>query len=770
VTRAQRTALVGALLVASVSEAAAPPAEVRQCLTQRLHGQQSAAQKCFTALTRAASPYLRAEGAWGLADYDTANAEFRAAVAQSDGSALYRTRWGELLHERFNNVDAAGLFNEALQRDPKDAQAMLDLARVSADGFDNDAVSWAQKALAVDPQLAAAHELLANLAMEDNQPDLAAKEADQALALDPQALDAMAIHAVIEILADRSNAVGTGGGDQRELVTVIPPQGAVQQFLIGQDGQPAGGDAWWAKIHSINPAYGPGYAIAANHLILNRRYQDGVAMYRKALALSPDLWSARSELGINLMRLGQDEEARQQLAQCYQNGYRNDATVNSLRLLDTLKDFATFTDATTILKFNRKESELLYPYFHDVLTQAIDVYQTKYHMKLDGPVQVEVYPDHEDFAVRTLGMPGLGALGVTFGQVVAMDSPSGRKPGEFHWASTLRHEMSHVFILKATRHRVPRWFTEGLAVHEETEASPEWGDSITPDIIVALRKHLLLPVAELDRGFIHPTYENQVLVSYFEGGRICDYIQAHWGQQKLLDLVQQFAIPRSTPEAIRTVLGMEPEAFDKQFQAWVYQDTAALVAGFDDWHKQLEALVAASRAKHYDEVLAHADAVIALYPDYVYDGNAYQQLAEAAQAQGKAPVAISALARYVQHRGRDPAALEQLAKLQQEAGDQPAAIATLQKINLIDPVFDTDSHRHLGDLLMDSRDFGAARREFGAVLALHPLDKAQANYDLARACHAAGDARCAMDAVLAALEIAPDFRPAQKLLLELNGQ
>ncbi len=225
------------------------------------------------------------------------------------------------------------------------------------------------------------------------------------------------------------------------------------------------------------------------------------------------------------MRLGQSDEARQLLTLCYQNGYRNDATVNSLRLLDTLKDFATFTDATTVLKLSRKESELLYPYFHDVLTQAINDYQTKYRIRLDGPVQVEVYPDHEDFAVRTLGMPGLGALGVTFGQVVAMDSPSGRKPGEFHWASTLRHEMSHVFILKATRHRVPRWFTEGLAVHEETEASPEWGDSITPDIIVALRDHKLLPVAEMDRGFVHPEYETQVLVSYFEAGRMCDYIQ-----------------------------------------------------------------------------------------------------------------------------------------------------------------------------------------------------------------------------------------------------
>ncbi len=49
-----------------------------------------------------------------------------------------------------------------------------------------------------------------------------------------------------------------------------------------------------------------------------------------------------------------------------------------------------------------------------------------------------------------------------------MDSPSGRPPGSFHWDSTLWHELSHVFILPATNHRVPRWFTEGLAVHEET--------------------------------------------------------------------------------------------------------------------------------------------------------------------------------------------------------------------------------------------------------------------------------------------------------------
>src|ERR1700681_3959131 len=147
-----------------------------------------------------------------------------------------------------------------------------------------------------------------------------------------------------------------------------------------------------------------------------------------------------------------------------------------------------------------------------------------------------------------MGMPGLGALGVTFGEVVAMDSPSARPPGDFHWASTLRHEMSHVFILTATNHRVPRWFTEGLAVHEETEASPEWGDPITPDVLAALRDKKLLPIADLDRGFVRPDYPAQVIVSYFEAGRICDYIQSRWGADKLLERGTSFAQSTTTGE------------------------------------------------------------------------------------------------------------------------------------------------------------------------------------------------------------------------------
>jgi tetratricopeptide (TPR) repeat protein len=713
--------------------AAAQEAPVQRCQVLKRHGRRAEARSCYAGLVGQGSGYLRAEGYWGLSEYAQANEEFRAALAQSPGNVLYRVRWGLLLHERFNDQDAQDLFKEALTRDPGNAQAYLGLARVSAGGFDGGAVEWAQKALKSDPQLAEAHELLAQLALEDSEPQKAAAEADAALKISAESLEALAVHASIELLADRSP------------------------------------ESWLARIRAINPAYGDGYAIAAHHLMLGGRYTDGVAYYRKALAADPLLWSARAQLGVNLMRLGQDVEAREQLTKCYDSGYRDAATVNSLRLLDSYKNFVLFKDDTTILKLHKKEAELLHPYVLAQLKRSIAVYEQKYRMKLPGPVQVEVYPDHEDFAVRTLGMPGLGALGVTFGDVVAMDSPSGRKPGEFHWASTLHHEMSHVFVLAATHHRVARWFTEGLAVHEETQLSAEWGDPITPDIIHALREKKLLPVASLDRGFVHPQYPAQVIVSYFQAGQICDYIASRFGEAKLLDMVHSYARLVSTREVIQENLGLSAEDFDHDFLAWLEERVHGPVAAFEEWHERLGGFARLAATKQYDALIKEGDAVIGLYPQYVYDGNAYELLARAYLAREDKAGAARVLEAYVKAGGRSPASLAELAQLEESLGKEAEAASTLDRINYIDPAYDADLHRRLGALWLKEKNYPGAIREYLAVVAFHPLDAAAAQLDLAQAYSKAGERDKALDAVLAALEAAPNYRPAQRLLLELKA-
>jgi tetratricopeptide (TPR) repeat protein len=716
------------LLCAAFARAAAPG----DCWKLRKDGHSKEAQACFESLTQSGDAYFRAEGFWGLEEWERANEQFRLATQPADAKALYKVRWGRLLYERFNSADAADLFREALAKDPSNAEAYVGLAMVFADSFDGKAAEYCAKAIALDPKLAGAQELMAQLELENGDRAAAAAEADKAIALASDAMDAMAIHAAIELIGDRSP------------------------------------DAWLAKIQAVNPRYGEAYALVAHELELNYRYEDAVTYYRKAIAADPRLWAAHSAMGIDLMRLGKEDEPREELELSYNNGYRNAATVNSLRLLDSYKNFETFRDDTTVIKLNKSEADELLPYIRPELHTILTVYEKKYHMKLPGPVQVEVYPNHEDFAVRTMGMPGLGALGVTFGEVVAMDSPSARRPGDFNWGSTLWHEMSHVFILTATNHRVPRWFTEGLAVHEEGERSSEWKNRATPEVLIAIRDKKLLPVAELDRGFVYPQYPSQVIVSYFEAGTICDFVKDKWGADKLLDMVHSFAQLETTPQVIEQDLGMAPEEFDRKYLAWIDAQYGAEAAHFDEWREKLKALAAAWEQKQYDVVLAEGPAVEAMYPEYVGEANVYEMMAGVDGAKGDANAEAATLTAYEHEGGQSPDMLKRLAALEEAAGQKASAAATLERINYIYPVNDEDLHRRLGELLYAQKQYDGAIREYKVLVASRPVDLAGAEFELAQAYFAAGQKDKAEDSVLAALEIAPGYRPAQKLLLQLQ--
>jgi Flp pilus assembly protein TadD len=756
-----RRLLKGAVLLAILASAGACLAAMATpegCRVLRLNGKKAEATGCFEALARSGDAYQMAEGYWGLGDWEQAKKEFEVAIAQPKAPALWKVRYGMLFHERFNNKDAADLFNDALKQDPANAQAYLGLATLSADGFDEKATEYIAKAIALDPRLVEAHELAANLLLEDAKPDEAVKEANTAVALRPDALDAMATLAAADLLADKD----------------------------------ADAAAWLDKIAGVNPNYGEGFVIVARHLVLNRRYPEGVAYYRKAVEADPTLWVAHSELGINLMRLGEEDEPRQELELAYNNGQTDSATSNSLKLLDSYKNFVTTKDDTTILRLYKSEADLLRPYFEEQLHKAIVTYSAKYKMKLSGPVQLEVYPNHEDFAVRTMGMPGLGALGVTFGNVVAMDSPSGRVPGEFNWGATMRHELSHVFILSATNYRVPRWFTEGLAVHEEGQADPKWANRLTPDVVAAIKAKKLLPVTQMDQGFIFLEYPEQVLVSYWQAGTILDYIYEHWGEDAILGMVRSFAARKTTPEAIQDNLREGPEQFDKDYAAWLDKRVGATVANLDAWRQQLRALVgtaltgdndkviasASAMIKrnpdgeaaggNNDKVIASASAVINMYPDYVEDANAYEFLASAQLGKGNKQAAADALTEYEKHGGENVGTLKKLASLQIDLGHPKEAAATLDQLNFIYPE-DEDLHRKLGGLWLAQGNYAGAVREFNAVIAMKPLDMASAEFDVARAYYAAGDKAKAEDSVLASLEAAPGFKDAQKLLVEIEA-
>ncbi|MGC8794490.1 MAG: tetratricopeptide repeat protein, partial [Bryobacteraceae bacterium] len=228
-----------------------------------------------------------------------------------------------------------------------------------------------------------------------------------------------------------------------------------------------------------------------------------------------------------------------------------------------------------------------------------------------------------------------------------------------------------------------------------------------------------------------------------------------------------FGEGKTTAEAVREALGLSSEELDARFLAWLERQLRVPLEGLPVWREGMKRLAEAARAGRHEDVLREGPVVRDLYPDYVEAGSAYELLAAAYLAAGDMEAARRELAAWAGRGGRDPALLKQLAALEAEAGRKQEAAQTLECVLYV-ASGDEETHRALGDLLLELGQPERAIREYRVVLALGPADVAAAHYNLARACWAAQRLDEAREHVLAALEAAPGYRPAQKLLLELN--
>jgi tetratricopeptide (TPR) repeat protein len=367
-------------------------------------------------------------------------------------------------------------------------------------------------------------------------------------------------------------------------------------------------------------------------------------------------------------------------------------------------------------------------------------------------------------------MPGLGILGATFGYLIAMDSPSGRPAHQFQWGTTLWHEMAHVFTLEATDHLVPRWFSEGISVFEEWRSGPNPGVRIPMSVYSAMQDDLFLPVADLDEGFLRPTYEEQVIVSYMQAGLVCDYIDRHLGADKLRELLLAYRDGLNTGEAIVAVLGVEPGAFDQDFAAFVMAEHGPVLEQLEKWsHTQAEIGSKLAQEK-WPDVIELARSLVAIIPQYVEPDSPYLALAKAHEALDDRAAALQALETFWRNGGYEPAALRRLGDWLVDAGRDDEAIAVYNSINLVDPL-DSELHGQLGDMLLAAGRAEEALREFEIAVSLRPHDMATAWYRLAQAQHQLGNLERSQAHLLQALDVAPNFRPAQRLLLKLaNGE
>jgi tetratricopeptide (TPR) repeat protein len=326
--------------------------------------------------------------------------------------------------------------------------------------------------------------------------------------------------------------------------------------------------------------------------------------------------------------------------------------------------------------------------------------------------------------------------------------------------------MAHVFTLEATNHLVPRWFSEGVSVFEEWSTGPLPGRHIPLPVLAAIKEDKFLPVAELDRGFIRPTYEAQVIVSYMQAGLICEYIAGRFGQEALERMLVEFRDGKDTAQAIQTALGISPGQFDENFAAFVEAELGGVLAELEPWQQKQAELNETVQKEDWRLVAAKAAEAIELFPEYVDEGSPYIAKARAHRELDETALATSTLLEYWKRGGHDPDALIALARALRDAGRTEDSIGVFEDVLMVAPLR-AEVHREFGDLLASANRPREALGEFQAFLAMNPQDLADAHYRLAKTYVALEDRAKGREHLLYALEIAPHYREAQQLLLEV---
>ncbi len=667
---------------------------------------------------------------WATNYVQDANEVFRFAAEANPLDPDIHVRWGDMLSAKYQRPEALASYEDALALDPNHPDANLGLARLLADENVERSEQLIEAALETNPNLPAAHLMIARQRITAEQYDEADEATRQALDVNRQMPEALAL-----------------------LATTAYLRGEEEVF-----------DQYVAQVLALNPNFGEMYRILAEQSVMVRLYAEAVEFAREAIRLDPTDWDAYNVLGVNLLRIGEEAEAREVLETVYENDRFNVSTVNTLTLLDSFTNFDRFETAHFNVMLAKSESEALYPYVSGLLEEAYTTLTQKYRFEPDWPIVFEMYPHHDDFAVRTLGLPGLGALGVSFGKVVAMDSPSARPPGEFNWGGTLWHEFAHVVTLQITDHKIPRWFSEGLSVFEEMRARPGWGEDLSPDFLAAIQDDQFLPVLELNEGFVRPRFPGQITLSYYQASLVCDYIDEMFGFDTILEMLRLYREDRTTEEVFEEALGISPSAFDRQFNSWVDSRTGLIdLELFRQWTEQG---VAAANAGDHETAIENLSRAVNMYPEYTFDGNPYLPLAASYEAVGDLDLAIATLDRFGSYAEHGFAGLLELARLREETGDLEGAADALNRVMFMIPT-QLDPHRRLGAIALELGYWDEAIREYETLLALDAPDEANAYYQLARAHHAKGELDEARTNVMESLLIAPSFEAAQELLLEI---
>jgi len=714
---------------------------------------------------------------------------------------------------RYTDADdlvALGHAAVALGVDPRDVlEGFFDRARrnfkTRADGFIAAGRLAIQKG---DFELAGEILLPASETFDDN-PELllacseAIRSADseaagellnQVLDINPHHLGAL--QQVVKRQIDLEDYAGASETIQKMLAvnSDSPSAHALQAVIdhLRNDTEAAAESVRRAMVHS-----GPSAEI--NHLIgtlLSRRYrfQEAAGYQRAALEADAGFVPARTQLAQDLLRLGQDEEGWKLANEAHEADGYNMTVFNLLQLQDSLDRFTTLRSDHVRLRMETSEADVYGHRALELLEEAWQAQSERYGYAPTDPVIVEIYPRADDFAVRTFGIPDVaGFLGVCFGKVVTANSPATRRDNPSNWESVLWHEFCHVITLQMTANRIPRWLSEGISVHEERRRDDRWGHRMTPGFRDRILEGRVTPVSQLSSAFLTAEDGEDLNFAYYESSMVVEFIIERFGLQSLTAILRDLnegltindALSRNTID-IGDLDAAFAEFLEEAAESWApaasFEAAAAVRLAAAD-PEALAEFVAANpgnypaglllasqhiQSEQFNEAEELLRRLISLAPEDRSQNGARPMLATLYRRLERTDEEESVLRTYASTAADDLSALQRLQQLAEEDSRWEEVLEYGLAVRAIDP-FQIDVVRRTATAAEELGRRPAAIDALRSLTALVPDDAARFYFRMAKLLRQ-DDPESARKHLLLALEQAPRYRAAHRLLLELREE
>lgn len=659
---------------------------------------------------------------------------------------------GNLALDKQDYQLAAETFRQGLRKHPDHPDLLFGLGSAVVSSSPDAAGEFIERALEKNPRHAPGLLWLARRQIDQRDYPAATETLEKVTATDPTDAEAWALRAVIAEMQNR------------------PEEAEAMRSRALRN---------WDENPLVD-------AVIGTELVRGYRFDEGIAALQEALAIDSTFVPARLQLGTALLRQGRDDEGWPHIEYVRLRDPYNIVAFNLLQLRDRLNEFVVLEGDGIRLRMDEREAAIYGPRALAILEDAKAVMTAKYDIELPYEVLVEIFAKQSDFAIRTFAMPGgEGFLGVCFGPLITAASPGGRL-GRANWEAVLWHEFGHTITLALTRHRIPRWLSEGISVHEEHAHNPAWGFKMNPAIRRRILEGEAPKLTEMDALFRQP----DMPFAYTYSSLIVDALVEEYGFDSLRQLLVELRTGKPINAALAAVYGdldalqeatagyarLQAEAYGSEFD-WTYPEgdkLSELAAEPEKWLEEnpgnlwgmLESARAAAREGNWERVRELTEPIVASGLLIPGDANPHGLLAAAHRARGETDREKETLQQLVARNADALSANVRLLELAEAEEDAAAAAEYADRILAIDPL-NLQAHASRARALAASDRPAEAIDNYRALLRLNPPDKSRVHYELA-VLLAKDQPEEALQQVLRALELSPRYRAAYPLLLELN--